>query len=567
MLGPDGRAITDAEIEFAIDRSGVGVIVSAGGKEDPESRNFRKSSTLARCRTSTTTYTLDRKGLAEESITIRPGDAWCVLQSPSPGDLILSAHSVDVTHADRCQASHRMHWYEAELQITPELEGIGGEPTQLAARVVNTKGDALSGYPVRFEVIDTSPAGFTNSAKTIERTSDSSGTASTSLRPNSDLAITSKIRVQLFGRPILPGPPTLLDDRTIDVRWSNSGTAGLDVRAPETAAVGSVVNIQTSLVDQSGKNLRGRIVALVGNGTEVVSQLAEGKDEAGLRFALAEIGADKKTPITDLAITSREAGDRRVRVELRDGDKIHAAKEVMVRFIQPRLAMEKTFPASWRVGERGEYSIRIKNVGDVAADHVTVEDEIPAGLRVDSTDGVKFVDRVRWELARLTPGQEAVVRAYATPERTFERLAVRAWADDTLTKKVETFDVLDVRGIETVEVSLADVADPVALAGEALYDLEVINRGSAPAEGITVAAQLSNHLRPLSATGDFPATVRDGRLELGTIERLDPGQRLVVRVRAQAIADGDARISLTVRHPLLGPTGVLQQECTRIYKP
>jgi uncharacterized repeat protein (TIGR01451 family) len=567
LLGPDGQPITDAEIEFAIDRSGVGVITAAGGKEDPEARQFRRSSTLARCRTSLTTYTLDRKGIADESITIRPGDAWCILQSPSPGDLVLSAHSVDVVHAERCQVVHRMHWYEAELDLAKEIEVLGGELANLAPRVLNQRGEVLAGYPVRFEIVDNTPAGFTNNAKTIERSSDSSGTASTSVRPNSDQAGTSKVRVQLFGRPIIPGPATLLDDRTIDVRWTSVGSASLDVRAPETAAVGSVVNIQTTLGNRTNKNVRGRIVALVGSGTEVISQLAEGRDEAGLRFALAEVGDERTGPITDLAITSREPGERRVRVEWRDGEKVHAAKEVAIRFIQPRLAMEKSFPDRWRVGERSEYTIRVKNVGDVAADQVTVEDEIPAGIRVESTDGVKFVDRVRWEIARLAPGEETVVRASAVPEKSFQRLAVRAWADDKLSQKVETFDVLNVAGVETVEVTLADVADPVPLAGEALYDVEIVNRGSAPAEAIVLSAELSSHLRPTSATGSWSASVRDGRLELGTIDRMNPGERLIVRVRAQAIADGDARVTVSARHPSLGPAGVIQQEATRVYKP
>ncbi|MBY0585909.1 DUF11 domain-containing protein [bacterium] len=567
LLGPDGKPIVDADVEFLIDRAGVGGITAAGGKEDPDENNYRKSATLARCRTSTTTYSLDRKGLSDEAIVIRPGDAWCVLQSASPGDLILTAHSTDIVHAERCQATHRMHWYEAELQLEPTLDVVGTEATPISARILNAKGETLAGYPVRFEVIDRSSSNFSNNAQAIERSSDSAGTASTSLRPNAESASSSKVRVQLFSRPILPGPPVLLDERAIEVRWSSAGIPGLEVRAPESAAVGSVVNVTTLLADRSNKNLRGRVIALVGSGVEVVSQLAEGRDEAGLRFALAEIGGDKKSPINDLAITSREPGERRVRVELRDGDKVQAAKEVMVRFIQPRLSVEKTFPEGWRVGQQAEYSIRVKNVGDVAADQVTIEDEIPAGLHVDATDGVRFVDRIRWKLARLMPGQETIVRTTATPARTFERLAVRTWADDTLSPRVETFDVLDVRGMETVEVALADVSDPVALAGEALYDIEVLNRGTAPAESITLSAELSKHLRATSATGDFGATVRDGRVELGRIDRLDPGQRLVVRVRTQAIADGDARISLNVQHPSLGTPGLLQQESTRIYRP
>lgn len=567
LVGSDGKPVVDAEIEWAIDRGGVGVIVAAGGRDDADAKEYRRSSTLARCRTSTTSYPLARVFPTEDPITIRPGDTWCVLQSHHPGDMLLSARSADIVSVDRCQVVHRMHWYEAKLDAPAIVDAVGGEPASLAARVLNRSGSALAGYSVRYEVLEPAGAGFGSGARSIEKTSDSAGAVLASLKPLSETQESCRVQVQLFGRPVLPGLPTLLDDRTIEVRWSAQGSPDLEVTAPATAPVGTVVTVRANLARSGREKLsKGRMLAVVGQGVEVVSSLPEGSDSAGVRFALADLSRDVNPSGTELSLTSKEPGERRVRVEIRDGEKVHAAKEIAIRFIEPKLAVEKRLPGTWKVGQRTDYRISVRNVGDVVADRVVLLDEVPPGLRIDQTDGVRFVDRLRWELAKMEPGEAREFLVSATPERAFDRLAVRSWVQEANAPEIETFDELNVEGIDTVEIAIEDVGDPAPVDGSAEYLVSLVNRGSAPAFDIELEALLSKHLRAVATDGTLPATVTDGVLQLGPVPKLSPGESLFARIRVVAAEAGDARLAVSVRHPSLGP-GLRHEESTLVYQP
>jgi len=572
LVGIDGQPLLDAEVEWTIDRAGVGVIVGAGGQNGPDARSFRRSSLLAVCRTSSTPYPLGPHVATEEAITIHPGEAWCVLESHAPGDMIISARSADIESTERCQAVHRMHWYEAKLDAGEYVEAAEGQDAAVVAKVVNFVGEPLIGYSVRYEVVDSGTASFPRgeslSTSDDEQISDAAGNVLSSLKLIEEGAEKTRVRLQLFGRPVLPGPATLLDDRIVTVRWKHAGPVDLDVHGPPLAAVGSTVTLSAVLGETlSRKELSGQVVAIVGDGVEVVSAVPATRNETGVRFALANIGAESNAKTTELAITSKETGIRRVRFEVRDADKVHASRETLVRFVEPQLSVKKTLPKEWLVGQQAQYTITVENTGEIPASEVVVEDEIPSGLRVDQTDGTRFVDRVRWKLPSLAIGEKMEFRVTATPEQPFERLAVRAWAKDSLSTSVEAFDIMTIIGIETVEVSIDDELDPAPLEGRAEYTIHVMNRGTAPAKGVTLDVQLSPQLKAVAIDGTLRGNIQDGVLRLPTALNLGPGEHVYCRLQAQALKEGDARLQVFVRHPSLGTSGIVEQESTHIFKP
>jgi uncharacterized repeat protein (TIGR01451 family) len=567
LIGPDGRPVTDAEIEWSVDRAGVGVITLAGGKEEPESKQYRRSSTLARCRTSLTSYRLDRVLGSAESVTIQSGEAWCVLESHSPGDMIVVARSADIVSAENCQVHHRHHWFEAHLDKGELVEAAGGQPAQVTAQVINEKGEPLIGYPVRFEVADRADATFGATSTWVERVSDSSGRATASLKPSSDRALAARVKVQLFGRPVLPGAATFLDEKEYEVRWSPTAQADLEVDAPESAPVGTVATLTARVQSRDRGDVRGRLVAVVGTGLDVVSKLPDARDEAGLRFALAELTVAEANVRTELEVTSAKPGVRRVRFEVRDGDRLLAFREAAIRFVEATLSVEKRMPDNWQVGRQATYTVEVRNVGEIAADAVTVEDEVPAGLQIDQTDGTRFIDRIRWRIPRIEPGERVALPVLATPEQAFEPLAVRAWARVDQSPSVEAHDQLRVIGVETVEVSIDDLVDPAPLAGVAEYVVHLRNRGTSVARRVELDGQVTPHLKVLAAEGSLPVEVSGGLVRWGVVDRLGPGEHLFCRIRAQTLSVGDARLNVSARHGALGPLGIAQQESTHIYEP
>ncbi|MBX9655513.1 DUF11 domain-containing protein [bacterium] len=572
LVGIDGQPLLDAEVEWSIDRAGVGIIVGAGGQNGPDARSFRRSSLLAVCRTSSAPYPLAPHVATDDPITIHPGEAWCVLESHAPGDMIVSARSADIESTEKCQVNHRMHWYEAKLEAGEYVEVQDAQEAAVTAKVVNFAGEPLIGYSVRFEVVDTGMASFPREklvrSPDDEQVSDAAGHVLSSLRLNDEAAEKTRVRLQLFGRPVLPGPPTLLDDRMVTVRWKHSGPVDLDVHGPPLAAVGSTVTLSAVLGETlTRKELTGQVVAIVGDGVDVVSSVPASRNETGVRFALANIGAETNGKATELAITSKQTGIRRVRFEVREADKIHASREALVRFVEPQLTVKKTLPKEWLVGQQAHYLVSVENTGEIPAGEVVVEDEIPGGLRVDQTDGTRFIDRIRWKIPTLAIGEKMEFRVTATPEQPFERLAVRAWAKDSLSPSVEAFDILTIVGIETVEVSIDDELDPAPIDGRAEYTIHLMNRGTAPAKGISLDVQLSSQLKVMNTEGTLRGSILNGGLRLPSTVNLAPGEHLYCRVQAQPVKEGDARLQVAVRHPSVGPTGLVEQESTHVYKP
>jgi uncharacterized repeat protein (TIGR01451 family) len=572
LVGIDGQPLLDAEVEWSIDRAGVGIIVGAGGQNGPDARSFRRSSLLAVCRTSSSPYPLAPHVKTDEPITIHPGEAWCVLESHAPGDMIVSARSADIESTEKCQVHHRMHWYEAKLDAEEYVEVQENQDAAVTAKVVNFAGEPLIGYSVRFEVVDAGMASFPREksfpSADDEQLSDAAGHVLSCLKLNDASAEKTRVRLQLFGRPVLPGQPTLLDDRIVTVRWKHSGPVDLDVHGPPLAAVGSTVTLSASLGESlTRKELTGQVVAIVGDGVEVISSVPASRNETGVRFALANIGAETSGKATELAITSKQTGIRRVRFEVREADKVHASREALVRFVEPQLTVKKVLPKEWLVGQQAHYLISVENTGEIPANEVVVEDEIPGGLRVDQTEGTRFIDRIRWKIPTLAIGEKMEFRVTATPEQPFERLAVRAWAKDSLSPSVEAFDIMTIVGIETVEVSIEDQLDPAPIDGRAEYTIHVMNRGTAPARGVSLDVQLSSQLKAINAEGSLRGSVQDGGLRLPSTVNLAPGEHLYCRVQARTVKEGDARLQVAVRHPSVGPTGLTEQESTRIYKP
>ena len=155
----------------------------------------------------------------------------------------------------------------------------------------------------------------------------------------------------------------------------------------------------------------------------------------------------------------------------------------------------------------------------------------------------------------------------ATPEQPFERLAVRAWAKEASAPTVEAFDVMTIVGVETIEVSIEDRLDPAPLDGRAEYTIHLMNRGTAPARGVSLDVELSSQLRAITLEGTLRGTIQNGRLRLPAIASLGPGEHLYCRVQAETLQEGDARFQVAVRHPSVGLGGIVEQESTHIYRP
>jgi uncharacterized repeat protein (TIGR01451 family) len=558
----NGKPAPEADVEWMLDRAGVGTIAAVGGREPNEPYRDARTPDYARTVSSASSYVLQTPELPGGR-TIQPGESWCLLRTHHAGEMVLEVRAPQIPAAGRNRVEHRMQWVEAKLEAAQVVEASQTRSSVVRARVVNERGEPLAGYQVLFAVADDS-ATFANEAAAAETTSDASGAVAARLERRSDDAATTSIQATLFAPIRRPGPPTAIAERGVEVRWPQYG-AEIDVDAPAVAPAGRAVRISARVRPPAmGRIPDGRVVASVSDGLDVLSHAAGAAGQNAVRFVVAESGDGLVRP-AEVDVASREPGERRVRFELRAGEDVVAAREVAIRFAAPALTVEKRYPNEWYVGQSAEYRVTVKNVGVVAAEDVVVDDETPPGLRIDAAEGIRLVDRVRWRLASLAPGASAEFVVRATPDSLFESLAVRTWARDASGGVAEGFEVLSTRGVAAVEIAIDDLLDPVPVEGRAEYVIHVVNRGAVAARNVELSVETSEHLRIASASGTLPSRVADGRLEFGPIASIAPGQTLFCRIRADALKTGDARIEVRAIRSA-GGGDVARSESTRIYK-
>ena len=84
----------------------------------------------------------------------------------------------------------------------------------------------------------------------------------------------------------------------------------------------------------------------------------------------------------------------------------------------PTLTVEKLAPPEIRVGATAQFLVKVRNTGQVAADRVVVQDEVPHGTKLVST--VPQAERlpeggILWQLGTVKPGEEVTVTMEVAP--------------------------------------------------------------------------------------------------------------------------------------------------------
>ena len=268
----------------------------------------------------------------------------------------------------------------------------------------------------------------------------------------------------------------------------------------------------------------------------------------------------------EIELVARQGGQLVIRAEATgDGDlKAVAAEEVAV--LQPALDVKIAAPGRQYAGAVANYEIRLQNPGDAEARHVKLAATLPAQAEyVDSDLGGKFDakrNRVVWSLDDLAPGAEQTVTVRCTVQAAGEnRLEAIAIADGDL--KQSQVAVTEVIAVADLVLKVSDPAGPVAVGGDAVYELRVKNRGSKAAEGVEIAAFYSKGIEPVSAEGGGHE-ITPGTVTFEPISKLAAGEETVFKIHARAEASGTHRFRVELQCKPLGAK-LSQEETTLFY--
>jgi uncharacterized repeat protein (TIGR01451 family) len=263
-------------------------------------------------------------------------------------------------------------------------------------------------------------------------------------------------------------------------------------------------------------------------------------------------------------------------------DGLHAVSKTAVEVLVPKLDVSVSGPAERLIGKKANYSVTVRNCGDVPVTGVIVREHVPASFRVVSAgDGVLSAggDRLSWAVGDLAVG--------AVKKLEFDGVCTQAGtlshhADavgDRNTKAAADY-ATKVEGIPALRMEMVDSTDPVEKGGETVYEIKVTNTGTQSDANVRIECEIPKELEFVSASGPTEGlervAVNTGDKKIGTgfpttrtvvfdpVTELAPKTEAVFKVKVKAAATGDVRFKavMTSKH-LTAP--VVKEESTRVY--
>jgi hypothetical protein len=562
VTGPGGEPAAHQPVHWSIDPRGVGRIVSvdADFERRPTVADEPRTGDYARGTTCDRPYPLPVAITSLDETIIEPGSAWCMVDSLLPGDMVLTAVVPGIAAATDRQAVLRVHWDAAEAQFPHSMEAPVASQLTVATRVVDPQTrQPRSGYTVRYVFEELGGIIEPAAGKFIESVSDVDGIASARLVHDGVKADKTRIRAMLLGGgPQLHTAPIQLASNPFEIRWI-APDARLKAETEPIAGLGewTTVAVGVSNADFPWPH-DVRLFARVPDELDVAG---------GSNHGEIDLGAPHRKPPyrTEVTIRARQTGKYKLTFELRDARRLWAATDLSVEFVRPALAVRAQAPPQWWAGESRELRTTIENVGPVAAHGVRFSCDRPVDLHVERTDGLLRDRELVWEVGSLKPREKRVVVWTVQPQRAYDNFALKAACTAENFPPVELWIPVTVRAAAALALSISDEAEPILANGVITYDVVLENRGTAAAESIPFEAGLSDGVRALDAGGTIPARISGGSVTLGPLPRLEPGTKASCRLRVRPTKVGEARITVRVTHPSIGPRGLVAQESTTVY--
>ena len=300
-------------------------------------------------------------------------------------------------------------------------------------------------------------------------------------------------------------------------------------------------------------------VTNTGNGgaSDVTLRVSPGVEDGQSIGGIAAGGSK----LIELELTAEQAGEMKIQAAVSTAGGAAVQKELSIVIVRPELVLEVEGPKNNFAGASVKYQIQVSNKGDTVARDVTVNAVLPTGARyMQSGKPTENVKRnMSWDIGVVEPG--------AT--RTFEfecilfsegenKLSMRVEAVAAETRSAEV--VTRVRGIADIKLIVNDPTGPVKIDEVAIYEIQVINRGTRVAHGIDVIAQFGYGVEPVQATGQTSELI-PGQVIFDPIASIAPGEKVTLKVHAHADKEGrhKIRVKLVGRDP---ETTLIQEEMT-----
>jgi uncharacterized repeat protein (TIGR01451 family) len=508
VCSPDGYYVTRQPLEWMLAQDGVGQFVAVG-HESPHNASLilrdspqKIATNYARAHTSTISQVLNRgTPTPTDDVYLHKGQSWISVTSPTEGTSHVVVWAPKEQNWDRRKATATIYWVDAAWRLPQSVTARAGRSQPLTTVVTRANGDPISGWIVKYEIIDGPPATLArNGAPSIEVRTDGAGRATAEIAPASPEPGITTVRVQIIRPGTTRGdlPQMIVGQGMSGVQWT---TPGLAVRALGTTAVTADGAIAYRVeVTNSGDLVTHNVVlnytpptgVAVLNSTPTAQVFGQ-----RLQWQLGDLPPGT-TSVVEINCRASVAAAVHSTFVATSAEVPQAEGRVTTDVRMNALVVKMTGPEAVEVGREAKFLIDVTNTGSTPLTNVAATDTFDPGL---SHSGGERSPLVR-PIPVIQPGQTehlAISFIVTQPGQHCHRLDVTAEGGQAAGARACVTGTAPV--VTPPQISVRVSGPPSSRAGEiASYSVEIKNNGSSPATNATLAVSWGVNLELLEAS-------------------------------------------------------------------
>ncbi|MDR2439324.1 MAG: DUF11 domain-containing protein [Planctomycetaceae bacterium] len=218
-----------------------------------------------------------------------------------------------------------------------------------------------------------------------------------------------------------------------------------------------------------------------------------------------------------------------------------------VNVLRPNIVMAVDSPMVQFVGSPAEFQIKVQNIGNAAARDIVLSAAIPLGAKfISSTSGGELTseNQIVWKIDSILVGDVFSASVICEPKR--EGICkLETSIGDKSGELASCTGSFEAEAIVELKLEVENPQGPIEIEHEAVYTLNVVNRGTKAAENVEIKAAFGGGLEPCGVDGGN-AYMSDGQVFFDKIPIITSGQNIVLKIKAKAEKPGNHRIRTEV---------------------
>ena len=565
----DGYYLTGQPLEWMIPEGSMGEIVQVGKETHTGFTSYLRGSphklgiNYVRAYTSSIAQTIDRGTPSPlDDVSLGKGQSWISVTSPMEGTTHVTVWAPKEKDWERRRTTARIHWVDAKWSFPPPQVGRFGQPVRLTTQIMRSNGAPVSGWIVRYDVIDGPAASFgARGEKSVAPTTGTGGAAIAELVPNTTTSGITQIRVQIVrpssGRDGLPD--MVVGQGLTSVSWSSPGLQ-VNASGPESAPIDGTVSYRVEVVNSG--DLAARDVKLSFVPPRSLNFVSSTPQAAPLGQTLTWRLGDlrpRSTTVVQVNCRATMVADVRAVFRAESGERLVSEAAVSTRVFASALSVQMTGPETVQVGQTAQFRIELTNTSRTAMTNVRVRDTFDPGLSEVNNKR----SPIDIEYPQLAPGERkqiAVTFKVNEPGKQCHRVDVTADGGHAASARgcvtgvaaagpavpQASSVVVDIKSPAEIKVGKWQGTPPnETFTNAQRVQVEVTNGGKAPLTSVRIELNVSASLLPLEASEGYKESETGG--VYWTVPELGAGEtisREVLLGGAQADARATVRASI-----------------------